>query len=735
MPPARLCTPIAAMNRSTLKRRQLLQLLGIGAGSSIAAQALPQAQAAALPFNPLRAPLPLPSDGLSAAEQRRAYRQVHVEDRLLVPEGFQVELIAAWGDQLATGRFGFNNDYLALLPLAGDAAGERALLSVNFEYISPLTWAAGYGEAVGSALPLEPLQQALASRDGSIDASALAADDPLRTLIETVARAAMADLGIGVLELERGTGGWQRNKSSRYERRLDGLSGLARNEQTLGCSGPAAAVFRHGQPLGYRDGLGERIIGTFANCAGGTTPWGTVLSAEENFQSQVAEAVYADGSASAPGARPFRWNGTRLDGLGNPFGLAGNKYGWMVEFDPRQPERPAVKHSLLGRFRHEAVAVVARAGEPLVVYSGCDRHGGHLYRFVSDGVVRDPRDRANSGLFEAGRLEVARFEAGGSGHWIALEAGTPVEPQSPLAYERYGWQQPILLPHSDRRRSGSEALASDAELQTYRRRYPALGDLYPQNGADPEAALRQQGAILIDAHLAANAAGATACPRPEDTDIDPINGDLLIAFTAAGRDDDGCSDPTIFRGPKGQPLWPHGWVMRLSDGGAGRGTRFRWRMVALGGVPWEGGLGFSHPDNLAFDPAGNLWLATDRSGSASLDVFGNNSCWLLPRSGAAAGEALCFAIGPMDCELCGPCFDADGRTLFLAVQHPGEGQGVRQAQAVEAQAHTLVDRSGRRFEQLRWVPLGSNWPSGVPGRPPRPGVVAIRRRNGKPLLG
>ena len=88
--------------------------------------------------------------------------------------------------------------------------------------------------------------------------------------------------------------------------------------------------------------------------------------------------------------------------------------------------------------------------------------------------------------------------------------------------------------------------------------------------------------------------------------------------------------------------------MRLSDGDTGRGARFRWRMVALGGAPWEGGLGFSNPDNLAFDPAGNLWLVTDRSGG---DVFGNNSCWLLPRAGPETGQALCFAIGPMECEL------------------------------------------------------------------------------------
>ena len=159
-------------------------------------------------------------------------------------------------------------------------------------------------------------------------------------------------------------------------------------------------------------------------------------------------------------------------------------------------------------------------------------------------------------------------------------------------------------------------------------------------------------------------------------------------------------------------------------------------MEAAGGAPWQGGLGFSNPDNLCFDAAGNLWMVTDRSASAAeMDLFGNNSCWVLPSRGAAQGQAWCFATGPMECELCGPCFDRGDRTLFLAVQHPGELHGTRRGEDhVEIQAHRLVDRQGRPFDQLRRVPLGSNWPSLVPGRPPRPAVVAIRRRDGRPLL-
>ena len=99
------------MNGSALKRRQLLQLLGIGAGSSAAALVSPLLEAhsspagkAILPFKPVRAPLPLPNDGLGAAEQRRVYQTFSVEDKLLVPEGSRADVIAVWGDRLAAGR-------------------------------------------------------------------------------------------------------------------------------------------------------------------------------------------------------------------------------------------------------------------------------------------------------------------------------------------------------------------------------------------------------------------------------------------------------------------------------------------------------------------------------------------------------------------------------------------------------------------------------------------------------
>jgi secreted PhoX family phosphatase len=271
--------------------------------------------------------------------------------------------------------------------------------------------------------------------------------------------------------------------------------------------------------------------------------------------------------------------------------------------------------------------------------------------------------------------------------------------------------------------------SSDAEVLAYVRRFPTLGDLYPGSGEE------QQGAILIDAHLAANAVGATPAARPEDTDLDPLSGDLLIAFTSGAADAEGGADPAVFRGPGGEPSWPHGFVMRLGEQGDPAEGRFRWRLVATGGEPWAGGMGFTNPDNLHLDRAGNLWMLTDRPGTATAsDLFGNNGCWVLPRRGPRAGEAFCLATGPMESEFCGLALDPAERCLLLAVQHPGEVHGTHRPGMEEIQAFTLQDRGGRPFEQLRRVPLGSNWPSGAPGQPPRPGVVVIRRQDGGPLL-
>ena len=219
------------------------------------------------------------------------------------------------------------------------------------------------------------------------------------------------------------------------------------------------------------------------------------------------------------------------------------------------------------------MAVRPKAGEPLVVYSACDRHSGHLYRFVSCERVRDPHDPANSRLLEEGRLEAAQLQANGTGRWLLLAPETPIAPFNSAQDDVLGRPTRIEMPHSDRSHAGGEVLLSSADRQRYSNTYKTPSDLYTGGASE------QQGAILIDAHLAANAIGATPNARPEDTDIDPISGDLLISFSRGGSDETGSADPAIFRGLEGQTPWPFGRVMRLSD--MPTKSRNRWRHVAV----------------------------------------------------------------------------------------------------------------------------------------------------------
>jgi secreted PhoX family phosphatase len=88
----------------------------------------------------------------------------------------------------------------------------------------------------------------------------------------------------------------------------------------------------------------------------------------------------------------------------------------------------------------------------------------------------------------------------------------------------------------------------------------------------------------------------------------------------------------------------------------------------------------------------------------------------------------------MECELTGVTLDASGSSLFLAVQHPGELNGIRRDGAEEARGFPLRLSDGSSVNQLRWVPLGSNWPQGEANAAPKPSVLEVRRSDGKPLL-
>lgn len=739
----------------SLKRRHLLAFLGAATGTSVlgslGCQPTKRVTKPAIPdgssisgsnvspvsfpiaepqsFQPLRSPIPYDAVKVSTDRQPIEYAQYAIQDDIVLPDGFTYDVIASWGDKVGDSRFGYNNDYLSFVPTGPD----EGYLTVNFEYISSNTWEQTYPKVIGQPLPIDEVNKALREvEDEAVNAFELKEDSSLKAQIKAIAKEALVDQGLGVISVRRGADGQWVRVAADTDRRASGISGLE-DGNYLGSTGPATAVFVKTDVKGYSDGLGNRIIGTFGNCAGGTTPWGTVLSAEENIQVQVPEPVYSDGSSFAPGEVPFNMG---FGGQGNVFGLAGNKYGWIVEIDPSNPNDYGTKHTWLGRYRHEAVGVRAEAGKPLAFYSGCDRRGGHVYKFISNGTVKDPTDKANSQLLESGMLYAAKFNVDGTGQWIPLSPETALNPVLPS--QVLGGM--VTLPK--RPDGGFEKVGEDAAATQLKAQFATLNELY--EGTPNET----QGAILIDAHFAANAVGATCTARPEDTDV-ASDGTLFIAFTSGASGGDGGPDKSIFLGPNGEEDYEAGWIMKLieTDNDPAALT-FSWDMFAVGGEPIDGGIGFANPDNLEFDRNGDLWVVTDMSTSAHnkavpfkrvdesgepiagkglLGLYGNNSLWQIVVNGENAGEAKMFAYGPMECELTGPFFTEDSSALFISAQHPGERNGIRMEMKSEIRDFEMKTTDGKTFLQKREVPVGSNWPEKLEGAPPKPSVVAIRR--------
>ena len=172
---------------------------------------------------------------------------------------------------------------------------------------------------------------------------------------------------------------WQYVGGQPYNRRI-----TADTPFTL--TGPAA-----GSPLlqTAADPTGRTVLGTFGNCSGGTTPWGTILSGEENFNGYF-RATGTDPTDKRYGLadkathlrlgdhrRPVRR--PRPPAIENE----ANRFGWIVEVDPFEPDAPPVKHTAMGGFKHEGANVIVGRGGHVVAYMGDDERFDYLYKFVS----------------------------------------------------------------------------------------------------------------------------------------------------------------------------------------------------------------------------------------------------------------------------------------------------------------------------------------------------------------
>ena len=169
--------------------------------------------------------------------------------------------------------------------------------------------------------------------------------------------------------------------------------------------------------------------------------------------------------------------------------------------------------------------------------------------------------------------------------------------------------------------------------------------------------------------------------RPEDVEPNPVNGRVYVALTNNTR-----RKAEQVDGPNPRAENAHGQIVELIPPGEGAdadhaATEFGWNMLLLAGDPTKEGSGamygegseawFSSPDNVAIDPAGRLWISTDQ-GDAQAKNNIPDGMYCCDVEGAGRAVVKFFFACPRGAEMCGPEFTPDGRTLFVAPQHPGE---------------------------------------------------------------
>lgn len=469
-----------------------------------------------------------------------------VADKLVLAEGLKSRVVISWEDRISDqDKFGADNDYLAFVPL--NEAGDEGILWSNHESVVPML----LHESTEFKRTKQEVDKELYNVGGSLVHIKLVGDS------------------------------WKVIHNSKYNRRITGFTEIP---------------FNWPEPIKGS----HKAMGTLANCAGGVTPWHTVLTCEENYHYYYGETAF---ESDTKVASLYKWD----DFYDNP----PEHYGWVVEIDPLTGA--AQKHVALGRCAHECATVKKLDDGRIVVYTGDDKADECIYKFIS----------SKPGSMQEGSLYVADTD---KGKWISLDID----------------DQPVLR----------EKFKTQTNILTYLR-------------------------------LAAKTVGGTPQDRPEDIEIDPVNGHVLITLTNNTR------KQNYF-----------GSILKITEkDGKHDALEFTSQTYLSGGEE----NGFASPDNMVFDRMGNLWFASDISGYAMnkppYESFKNNGLFLVMREGPQAGKVIQVASAPTDAEFTGPCFSPDGKTLFLSVQHPGE-------------------RSASMDQ------LSSHWPDGGDSKP-KSSVVAI----------
>lgn len=521
-------------------------------------------------------------------------------DTVTVPNGFQWHVVAAWGDPLWSGAPGFDHETRGNGASQERAVGDnndgmsyfrendRHYLVVNNEYVNRSIM---FGNR-GSQLPETP-------------------DD---------IRKGKAGHGVTVMEIVYRDGIWSIGTDSAKNRRITA-------DTPMDIAGPARG---HDTLKTAADPSGTTVLGTFNNCGNGTTPWGTYLMCEENFNGYFSSS---DDELEIPDAfrrygigkkdRGYRWAMTdeRFDIAKHP--NEPNRFGFVVEFDPMDPASVPKKRTALGRFKHENAEVVLNTDGHIVVYMGDDERGEFLYRFVSAGKFAAGGD--NSNLLDDGTLYAAKFHDDMTGEWLALTPETT-------------------------------GMASVAD-------------------------------ICIHTRQAASAVGATTMDRPEWVAAHPGAAEIYCALTNnknRGKKPNRGGDATPVGGPNPREENNYGQIVRWRPTGDDHTSNtFGWDLFVLAGNPEvhddayagssniNAGNMFNSPDGLRFDSQGYLWIQTDGKYSNKGDFVGMGNNQMLVGD-PATGEIRRFMVGPNECEITGLTWTTDRKTMFVGIQHPGE---------------------------------------------------------------
>jgi secreted PhoX family phosphatase len=535
-----------------------------------------------------------------------------VDETHHVAEGYDADVLLRWGDKVfadspefdpmnqtaesQSKQFGYNNDYVGFIPL--DGADDHGLLVVNHEYTNAELMFPNWA-SIG--------------KDGEGKDKVMMGE-----FTKDIVDIEMAAHGGTVIEIRKENGKWTPVLDGKMNRRLHVGTEMA-------LTGPAAG---HDRLKTNADPSGTKVFGTLNNCAGGVTPWGTWLMAEENFHGYFVgelpeghpETVNYKRYGAPAGWYNWGTHHDRFDVSKEP--NEPNRFGWVVEVDPMDPNSVPKKRTALGRMKHEGAESVVNKDGRVVFYCGDDERFDYVYKFVT-AAAYNPDDRAaNADLLDDGTLYVARFNADGTLDWMPLVHGE--------------------------------------------------GPLNADNG------FMSQADVVIEARRAGDLLGATKMDRPEDVQPNAMTGKVYCMLTNNTRRKEGDENAA---NPRANNAFGH--IIEISEtDGDFASTRSTWEILLKCGDPSVAEVGasfssatttngwFGMPDNCAIDADGRLWVSTD--GNSERRTGRTDGLWAVDTDGDARATSKLFFRVPVGAEMCGPLFDPTGETVFLAVQHPGD---------------------------------------------------------------